>query len=214
LRESSDEAGPGAGPREPRGEPWESGPAAAETGVSASASGRRRLREAWDGAGPVADTGVSASGRRRLREPWDEIGPAPDRPDGRRRPAEPDPVEPSAGRTRSEAEPGEDPISGTGGRRRRREPDPAPVRDGSQTEPWLFAPDAPPDRSARRTPSAEYLIETGEQDAGWTTALDDYAERREGGRHSGPDDASPPTVRLQTLLSELDPNRPRRRHRR
>jgi hypothetical protein len=128
---------------------------------------------------------------------------------GRRRPGEPDRAEPG-GRGRPE---GDDLISGTGGRRRLRESEPQPVRDGTQTEPWLFAPEGPPDGSARRTLSAEYLIETGEQDAGWAGDLDDRAERRDGGRHAGAGDLSP-TVRLQALLSELDPNRPRRRHRR
>ncbi|TQM37310.1 DUF3710 domain-containing protein [Pseudonocardia cypriaca] len=199
LRESWDGL-PGAGPLEPAPGPLDGpggrrGPEqfgeprpAAETG--ASASGRRRLREPSDGPRSAADTGVSASGRRRLREPWD------DGPGGRRRP------DPGAG---------EDLLTGAGGRRRLREPEPPPVRDGSQTEPWLYAPDGPPEGSARRTLGAEYLIETGEQDPGWTSALDDYAERRDGGRHSGASDA---TVRLQTLLGELDPNRPRRRHRR
>ena len=274
-REPWEEAGPGAGrvngtgvPEvggrrrlEPFGEPgpagrepWDAGPGPA-VDPAGSVSGRRRLREPWDGAeprepsgppadaeragrrrtrefldeagpsAPAADTGVSASGRRRRREPWDEIGsgagtqPAPDGLNGsggRRRPAEPEPSGPG-GRRRRETEMGEDLLSGTGGRRRRREPDPVPARDGTQTEPWLYGPDGPdglPDRSARRTLSPEYLIATGEQDAGWATALDDYAEQRDGGRHSGVDDASPPTVRLQTLLNELDPNRPRRRHRR
>ncbi len=184
----------------------------ADTGVSAS--GRRRLREPLEPAGPVADTGVSASGRRRLREPWDDAPPAPgDGPGGRRRPSVPEPVEP-AGRRRRELDAADDPSGGTGGRRRRREVEPAPVRDGSQTEPWMFAPEGPPERSARRTLGAEYLIETGEQDSGFAAAVDDYAGRRDGGRHSGAGDVSDPTVRLQALLGELDPNRPRRRHRR
>jgi hypothetical protein len=126
-----------------------------------------------------------------LREPWEDDGPG--------------------GRRRHDPGAGEDLLTGAGGRRRLREPEPPPVRDGSQTEPWLYAPDGPPEGSARRTLGAEYLIETGEQGPGWTSALDDYAERRDGGRHSGASDA---TVRLQTLLGELDPNRPRRRHRR
>ena len=104
----------------------------------------------------------------------------------------------------------EEPFSGTEGRRSRREPDPVPVRDGSQTEPWLYGHDTPPVRESR-TASPQYLIDTGEQD--WATALDDDAEQRDGGRHSGSSDGSP-TVRLQALLGELDPNRPRRRHRR
>jgi hypothetical protein len=216
-------------------EPWEQGPAAApvngvhqpapggrrgqgafddpiaDTGVSAS--GRRRLREPLEAGGPAADSGVSASGRRRLREPWDEAAPAPsDGPGGRRRLSAPEPVEP-AGLPRRDLGAADEPSGGTGGRRRRREAEPAPVRDGSQTEPWMFAPDGPPERSARRTLRAEYLIETGEQDSGFAAAMDDHAERRDGGRHSGAGDASP-TVRLQALLGELDPNRPRRRHRR
>jgi hypothetical protein len=195
--------------REPFGEPARP---AADQGVSAS--GRRRLREPGDDAGPAMDTGVSASGRRRLREPWDEAGPGPDGLNGSGgRPRLPEPVE-SGGRRRREVDAVEDPISDTGGRRRRREPEPAPVRDGARTEPWLYGTDGPPDRSARRTLSAEYLIDTGEQDAGWASELDEYTERHDSGRHAGAGDGSPPTVRLETLLGELDPNRPRRRHRR
>jgi hypothetical protein len=209
-------------------------PRAADTGVSAT--GRRRLRESWEDAPPDAGPrepapGLSdgAGGRRRRdhvgepgpvdveaergrpSEPWDDAPRGrPAGPAGLRRPGGPEPVERSARRRPD----GDDLISGTGGRRRLRDPEPAPVRDGSQTEPWLVAPDGPPDGSARRTLSAEYLIETGEH-AGWATGLDDdRAERRGGGRHAGPGDASPPTVRLQALLSELDPDRPRRRHRR
>jgi hypothetical protein len=181
-----------------------------------SASGRRRMREPLDDVAPVSDAGVSASGRRRLREPWEEAGPEPGAPGGsggRRRLGEPAPVD-HGDRRRREADPGDDLISGTGGRRRLREPAQAPVRDGSQTEPWLVAPDGPLDGSPRRTLGAQYLIDTGEQDAGWATDLGDFEERRDGGRHSGADDASDTTVRLQALLNELDPNRPRRRHRR
>jgi hypothetical protein len=203
LRESWDDTPPDAGPREPA------------PGLPNGASGRR----GWEHIGepgpvdvgaalPPADPGVSPSGRGRPSEPWDDA--ARGRPDGpRRRSGEPEPVERSARRRPD----GDDLISGTGGRRRLRDTEPAPVRDGSQTEPWLVAPDGPPDGSARRTLSAEYLIETGEQ-AGWAPGLDDRAERRGGGRHAGAGDVSPPTVRLQALLSELDPNRPRRRHRR
>jgi Protein of unknown function (DUF3710) len=214
LRESWEGAAPDTGPREPAPAPPNGSGEYRQAGFG-PAEGRRRLREPWDDVAPVSDTGVSASGRRRLREPWEEAGPAPGGPDGaggRRRLDDPAPVDPG-GRRRRELDAGEDPISGTG-RRRLREPEPPPVRDGTQTEPWLAAPDGPPDGSARRTLSGEYLIDTGEQDAGWATALDDYAERRDGGRHSGAGEASPPTVRLEALLSELDPNRPRRRHRR
>jgi Protein of unknown function (DUF3710) len=162
--------------RDPFGEPAPAGPVA---DIGVSASGRRRLREPWEG--PV-DPGVSGSGRRRLRDPWEETGA---------------PVEPA--RRRPDLPPGDDRITGTGGRRRLREPEP---------------PAAPPERSARRTLSAEYLIDTGEQDPGWASALDGYPDRPDGGRHSGADDPASRTVRVQALLGELDPNRPRRRHRR
>ncbi|MHA6619175.1 DUF3710 domain-containing protein [Pseudonocardia sp. DLS-67] len=244
LREPWDEAGPldgdpGASGRRRLREPWDDAPRASAADAGVSATGRRHLREP-DPSGPAAaDSGVSATGRRRLRESWDEAGagePARmngpvDQASGRRRLQEPwegteaggtapgrrrlrDPQddvdqEPSGRRYH---DPGEDLLSGTG-RRRLRESAPPPARDRTQPEPWADGPGGPPHRSTRRGP-ADYLAETGEQDAGWATALDDYADRHDSGRHSGVGDGSPPTVRLETLLSELDPNRPRRRHRR
>ncbi|QYN38523.1 DUF3710 domain-containing protein [Pseudonocardia sp. DSM 110487] len=228
LRESWDGAAPDTGPREPAPRPPDGSGEYHQAGVDArfrpvddvSASGRRRIREPLDDVAPVSDAGMSATGRRHLREPWEEAGPEPGAPGGsggsggRRRLGEPTPVDHGGGRRRREADAGDDLISGTGGRRRLHEPASAPIRDGSQTEPWLVAPDGPLDGSARRTLGAQYLIDTGEQDADWATDLGDYEERRDGGRHSGADDASDTTVRLQALLNELDPNRPRRRHRR
>lgn len=241
LREPWDEAGsldggPGASGRRRLREPWEDTPRAPAADAGVSATGRRHLREAGP-SGPAVDGDISGTGRRRLRESWDEAGPGepartngPVEPaSGRRHLREPwegtepggtasgrqrlrdpwdDPAPASGGRRR---DPGEDLLSGTG-RRRLREPEPPPVRDGTQTEPWLHGPGGPPQRGPRRGP-ADYLAETGEQDAGWATALDDYADRRDGGRH-GAGEGSPPTVQLEALLSELDPNRPRRRHRR
>jgi hypothetical protein len=196
--------GPAPSGRRALGDPWDDGGPALDRGVPAS--GRRRLREPWDApeqAAPVADSGVSASGRRYLREPWDAgpggvnggVNGGVDGTGGRRHLAEPPP------------DPG---ISGTGGRRRLREPEPPPARDGARAEPWAF----PRDAGARPRRAAEHLVETGERDAaGWADAFADRGERRDGGgRHAG--DPATSTVRLQALLSELDPNRPRRRHRR
>jgi Protein of unknown function (DUF3710) len=221
------------------------GPRAGDAGGGTPPGGRRHLREPFGEPGRIGGPGswemaaggrpdrseeLGAGGRRHLSESSGEPGPRGGREPGRRRlrepSGEPEPyvrpeAEPAAhdpGVRRREAEMGEGPVSGTGGQRPRREPDPPPpVRNGSPIEPWLFGPDGPRnDRSARRTLDAEYLVDTGEQDAGWAEALDGYAEQRRGGRRSGGGvgEGSPPTVRLRALLADRDPNRPSGRHRR
>jgi hypothetical protein len=172
-----------------------------------SATGRRHLAQPQ---GPAFDSSVSSTGRRRLRESWEDTGgraadfdaadfdatdlDAGVSASGRRRLREPEYDDLlSAGPPPWEDRPGPgaDLLSGTGGRRLR---DERPRGERLRGEPDLRG-------EPERAP--EHRSDGSDAPVG----------RRAARRHAEEGDGSP-TVRLDDLLAELDPNRPRRRHRR
>jgi hypothetical protein len=218
LQEPGDRSGPDGNaaarpsvpPAPAGGERWEAGP-----GAGVSETGRRRLRDPWEDTavpphgtgphvavsatgrrhlaqprGPAFDSGVSSTGRRRLRESWEDAGPRP-----------------------TDLDSG---VSASGRRRLREPEDDALLSAG------------PPPWEDRPGPGADLLSGTGgrrlrgepdrrgepERPPGHGPAGPDApVGRRAARRHAEEGDGSP-TVRLDALLAELDPNRPRRRHRR